>query len=153
MANDLERSNKLNSAMRYGGTAASAVFAVMGALSILTPDQVTTLKADIETLKTSILTGYGALVDMWVILGPVGVLVLAKIGWNSSGVKAMAGKLFAIATTPSDPKSTEAKVAIVNAAASPAIGSLGVVNKDLAANPETSANVVAAPELVPKKPS
>ena len=147
-----ELSNKMYSALRYGGTAVGAVFTVMAALSLLSVDQVAQLKGDVETLKTSIVTGYGALIDMWIVLGPVAIGVAAKLGWNSSSVKAMAGKLFNIAKNDDDPaKATEAKVALVNAAASPEIGSQGVVNPEMAANPATSDNVVSAPSQVPPK--
>ena len=148
MANT-EFSNKLNSALRYGGTAAGTVFTLMAVVSLLSPDQVVALKANVETLKTSIVSGYGALVNMWIILGPVAIGVAAKIGWNSSSVQAMAGKLLKIAATASDPASKQAKVEIVNAAASPAVGSTGVVNKALASDPATLPNVVASPAELP----
>ena len=149
MANT-ELSNKLASAFRYGSTAVAATFMVLAAFSILSPDQVTALKADIEILKTSVLTGYGALIDMWAILGPVAIIVAGKLGWNSSSVQALAGKLFNIAKNASDPKATEAKVALVNAAASKEIGSQGVVNAELASNPATADNVVSQPAFVPR---
>lgn len=150
MANT-ELSNKLSSALRYGSASAGMAFTLLAVLSLLSPDQVVTLKANVETLKTSIITGYGALVNMWIILGPVAIGVAAKLGWNSSSVKALAGKLLTIATNKSDPKSaTEAKVVLVNAAASKDIGSQGVVNPDLASNPATSGNVVASAAGLPK---
>lgn len=151
MANT-EFSNKLNSALRYGGTAAGTAFTFMAVISLLTPDQVVQLKANVETLKTSILTGYGALVNMWVILGPVAIGVAAKLGWNSSGVQAMAKKLLSIASNDQDPKSMQAKVEIVNAAASPEIGTTAVVNTTLAADPNTVSNVVASPSQVVPMP-
>lgn len=147
---DTEFSNKLNAALRYGGTTAGTVFTLMGVLSLLTPDQVVALKANVETLKQSIVTGYGALMNMWVILGPLLILWLGKMGWNSSTVQALAGKLLKIAANTADPASQKAKVEIVNAAVSPAIGSTGVVNKLLAADPATSAKVVASPAELPK---
>ncbi len=147
---DTEFSNKLNAALRYGGTTAGTAFTMMAVLSLLSPDQVVALKANVETLKDSILTGYGALVNMWVILGPVGVMLLAKMGYSSSSVQAMAAKLLKIAANAADPASKQAKVEIVNAAASPAVGSTGVVNKVLASDPATRPNVVASPAELPK---
>ncbi len=147
---DTEFSNKLNAALRYGGTTAGTAFTIMAVISLLTPEQVVTLKANIETLKQSILTGYGALVNMWAILGPVAVMMLAKAGYSSSSVQAMAGKLLRIAANAADPASNKAKVEIVNAAASPAVGSTAVINKLLAADPATSAKVVSSPAEVPK---
>src|SRR5579872_4483160 len=147
---DTEFSNKLNAALRYGGTTAGTAFTMMAVLSLLSPDQVVALKANVETLKNSILTGYGALVNMWVILGPVGVMLLAKMGYSSSSVQAMAAKLLKIAANAADPASKQAKVEIVNAAASSAVGSTGVFNKVLAADPATAPNVVASPAELPK---
>jgi hypothetical protein len=146
MANT-EFSNKLNAALRYGGTTAGTLFAVMGALSLLSTDQVAALKTDIETLKTSILTGYGALINMGVILGPVAIGVLAKVGYSSSSVKSMAGKLLRIAANAADPSSTDAKVAIVNAAASKTVGGSNaavLASPELANNPATADNVIAS---------
>lgn len=151
MAADTESQNKLNAALRYGGTTAGTLFTVMGVMSLLSPDQITQLGVAVHDLNASILTAYGALTKMWVILGPVGVVILGRAGFKSSSVQAMAAKLFKIATNDNDPAQKEAKVALVNAAASPDIGSQGVVNKDLAADPATSGNVVAAPELLPPK--
>jgi hypothetical protein len=145
-----EFSNKLNSALRYGGTAAGTGFTLLAVLSLLSPDQVVQLKGDVETLKTSIITGYGALLNMWIVLGPVAIGVAAKLGWNSSGAQAMARKLLSIASNDADPKSMQAKVELVNAAASKAIGSEGVINPALAADPNTATNVVAAPSDIPK---
>jgi hypothetical protein len=145
VANNTELSNKLNSALRYGGTGAGMLFTMMAVFSLLSPDQVVALKANVETLKTSIVTGYGALVNMWIILGPVAIGVAAKLGWNSSSAQAMARKLLSIASNDQDPKSMQAKVELVNAAASKSIGSEGVINPALAADPNTVSNVVAAP--------
>lgn len=150
MASNTELSNKLNSALRYGGTAAGTAFTLMAVVSLLSPDQVVQLKANVETLKTSIITGYGALVNMWIILGPVAIGVAAKLGWNSSGVQAMVRKSLSIAANTDDPKSMQAKVELVNAAASKSIGSEGVVNPTLAADPNTATNVVAASADIPK---
>lgn len=149
MANT-ELSNKLSSALRYGGTGAGMLFTLMAVFSLLSPEQVADLKAQVEILNGSIVTGYGALLKMWIILGPIAIGIAAKLGWNSSGVQAMAGKLLTIAANKADPKAIDAKVAIVNAAASKDIGSKGVVNAELAANPATPGNVVASASDLPK---
>jgi hypothetical protein len=150
---DTEFGNKLNSALRYGGTVAGTGFTLLAVMSLLSADQVAELKTQIEVLNNSILTAYGAVVKMWVILGPIAVMWLAKMGYDSSTIKAMAGKLLKIAANRVDPSSTDAKIAIVSAAASPSIGTLAVINPTMAAHPETPTNVVAnaslatAPEL------
>lgn len=148
---DTELSNKVNAGSRYAVTVVATAFTIMAGMSIISPDQLIHLKSDLEVLKTSFVTGYGALLDMWAILGPVAIGIAVKMGWNSSSVKSMGGKLLKIAGNKADPAATEAKVVIVNAAASPTIGSQGVVNKEMAANPATSANVVASAGDVPTK--
>lgn len=147
-----EFQNKLNAALRYGGSNAATLFTVMGVFSLLTPDQIVSLKAQIDVLQQSILTAYGALTKMWVILGPVAAIWLAKVGWNSSTVQAMTAKLLGIARS-ADPKATEAQVAIVTAASDKVIvGETGgvVAKPEIAMNPATPANVVATPADLPK---
>lgn len=145
-----EFQNKLNSALRYGATATATGLTFFAAISILTPDQVAELKAQIEILNQSILTAYGALTKMWIIAGPVAVGVAAKLGWNSSGVQALANKLFSIAANKADPASTQASVAIVNAAAAKEVAGEGaaVIAPAIATNPATAENVVASAEAV-----
>ena len=148
-----EFQNKLNAALRYGGSNAATLFTVMGVFSLLTPDQIVSLKAQIDVLQQSILTAYGALTKMGVILGPVAAIWLAKVGWNSSTVKAMAGKLLGIAKSDSDPKATEAQVAIATVASDKVIvGDAGgvVAKPEIAMNPATPSNVVATPKDLPK---
>lgn len=147
---DTEFGNKLNAALRYGGTAAGTVMTIGAVLSILKPEQVVELKAQVEILNNSIFTAYGALMKMWLILGPIALYWLGKMGWDSSTVQSLAGKLLRIAANTADPKAMEAKIAIVNAAASKDIGSEGVVNPELAQHPETASNVVSSPAFIPK---
>jgi hypothetical protein len=149
---DTEFGNKLNAGLRYGATVGGTAFALMGVVSLLSPDQVAELKTQLEIFNQSVFSAYGALTKMWVILGPVAIAFCVKLGISSSTVKGLAGKLLRIAANAADPKATEAKVAIVNAAASPTIGSQGVVNPELAKLPETSANVVSSAAAVPPAP-
>lgn len=139
-----ELSNKLNSALRYGGTTAGTAFTFMAVMSLISPEQLADLKANIDVLSQSVITGYGALVKMWIILGPVAIGVLGKMGWNSSGVRAMAGKLLNIAINTSDPKAQEAKEVLVTAAASREIGTQAIINPTLAPSPATPTNVVVS---------
>lgn len=160
MANEVvttEFANKLNAALRYGGSNAAMLFTVMGVFSLLTPDQIVSLKTQIDVLQQSVMTAYGALTKMWIILGPIAAIWLAKVGMNSSTVQAMAGKLLGIAKN--DPaKSQEAKEALITAAASPDIGTKAIINPTLAASPATPGNVVvsaaaAAAHTVPPAPA
>lgn len=152
MANT-ESGNKLNAALRYAGTAGGTLLAIAGAMSLLNQAQITDLKAQIDILNHSIITGYGALVEMWTILGPVGVVVLGYFGVKSSSVKGLAEKLLRIAANAADPASSVAKVAIVNAAASKEVSGEGavVIAPAVASNPATSENVVASASEVAKK--
>lgn len=138
MANT-ELQNKLSAAKRYGSTAGATLLTVLGALSFLTPEQIVEVKAQVDVLNQSIVTAYGALTKMWIILGPVGVAVAAKLGWNSSGVQALAGKLLDIAKTDD-----KAKEVLVTAAASPEIGTQAIINPSLAPSPATPDNVVVS---------
>ncbi len=146
MANT-ELQNKLSSAKRYAGTAGATLLTVLGALSFLTPEQIVEVKTQVDVLNQSIVTAYGALTKMWIILGPVGVAVAAKLGWNSSGVQALAGKLLDIAKTDD-----KAKEVLVTAAASPEIGTQAIINPSLAPSPATPGNVVVSASVAAALP-
>jgi hypothetical protein len=148
-----EFQNKLNAGLRYTGTSAFTLFTILGVLSLITPEQLAELKTQIDVLGQSILTGYGALTKMWIILGPVGAGLMLKLGIQSSTVQALAQKLLGIAKNDQDPKATDAKVAIVSVAADPTVvGPRGgvVASAEIAANPATPANVVASPAQLPR---
>ena len=137
--------NQLNAALRYAGTATGTVFTLMAAMSLLSQDQVVALKANVETLKTSIVTGYGALMNMWIVLGPVAIAMLAKMGWDSSSIQAMGAKLLHIATSHSSPESGEAQTTIV--AATSAIAQDKSAPKSTEATNALVAATIALPEV------
>lgn len=143
MANT-ELSNKLSSLTRYAGTAGATTLTILGALSFLDAQQIAEIKAQVDILNQSVVTAYGALTKMWLILGPVAIGVAAKLGWNSSGVQALAAKLLGIAKNDADPKAQEAKEALVTAAASREIGTQAIINPTLAPSPATPPNVVVS---------
>jgi hypothetical protein len=141
-----DTSNKVNTALRYIGSNATGALAVFVALGTLTPEQQTQILSSAHTIYQSTHDLVGAFANIWYIVFPIAAVYLGKMGVNSSGFGAMMDKIFTAAKAGDE----SAKVAIVNAAASPAIGSQGVVNAEMAANPATAPNVVAAPALVPK---
>lgn len=110
-----ESQNKLNAALRYAGTSAGTLFTVFGVLQFVTPEQVAQLTVAVHDFNQSILSAYGALTKMWVILGPAAVIMLGRAGFKSSSVKGIAAKLLSIAANAADPKATEAQQAIVEA--------------------------------------
>jgi hypothetical protein len=87
----------------------------------------------------------GAAANVWYIVFPIVALYLGKLGVNASGIGTMMDKVFAMAKSGN----LEAKVAIVNAAASPAIGTQAIVNPELAPLAATANNVVVTPSAVP----
>lgn len=108
-------SNETKVGLRYLGTSAATAFTIMGALSIVTPDQAQQLVAALHQLNDSIVSGYGALLKMWVILGPVAGVWLAKVGINSSTVQGMIASLLKKAQGPVSADSVAAQKAIVHA--------------------------------------
>lgn len=136
-----ELQNKLSTLYRYAGSSGATLLTVLGALAFLSPEQIIEVKAQVDVLNSSLITAYGALTKMWIILGPVGVAVAAKMGWNSSGVQALAGKLLSIAKTDD-----AAKEVLVTAAASPSIGTEAIINPTLAPRAATPGNVVVSAE-------
>lgn len=100
-------SNQLNAALRYIGTSLGTLFTIFGGMQFVTPDQVVQLLGAVHDFNESVLSAYGALTKMWIILGPVGVVILARIGVKSSSVQAMSQKLLSVATGGSkDAKNT-----------------------------------------------
>lgn len=100
---DTGTQNQLNAGLRYAGTSAGTLFGVLGALSLITPDQAHDLAAQVQILNQSILTAYGALLKMWVILGPVAVIVAGYFGVKSASVQALGAKLLKIVSHEAPP--------------------------------------------------
>jgi hypothetical protein len=84
---------QLNSALRTGAASAGTLFGLLGALSLITPDQAKDLAEQVQILNQSIFTAYGALLHMWVILGPVALIVAGYFGVKSTSVQALGAKL------------------------------------------------------------
>lgn len=147
MANT-ELQNKLSSLKRYAGTSGATLLTVLGALSFLDAQQIAEVKAQVDILNQSIVTAYGALTKMWIILGPVGIAVAAKLGWNSSGVKELAGKLLNIASGPASPQAAEAQKALVQATT--AIAQDSNIPASLEAKAALIDGAAAQPEVVGK---
>lgn len=142
-----DSNNKLAVMTRYAGQYAAGGLTVFVALGTLTPDQQTQILSSTHTMYTATQAFVGAAANIWYIVFPILAIYLTKLGINSTDIGAMMDRIFKAAKAGN----VDAKVAIVNAAASPEIGSQAVVNKEMASNPATSVNVVAAPADVPAK--
>ena len=139
--------NKIIVASRYLGSNATGALAIFVALGTLDPDQQKQILSSVHTMYQATHDFVGAFANIYYIVFPILGFYLAKLGINSSGFGAMMDKIF----TAAKAGNVDAKVAIVNAAASKEIGSQGVINPEMAANPATAPNVVAAPAMVPPK--
>lgn len=140
-----DTANKVNVALRYVGSNATGALTLAVALGTLSPEQSATVIAQVHIMYQATHDFIGAFASIWYIVFPILAIWLGKMGVNSSGFSAMMDRIFAAAKAGN----VDAKVAIVNAAASKEIGSQGVVNPEMAANPATAGNVVSAPALVP----
>jgi hypothetical protein len=138
--------NKIVVASRYLGSNATGGLAVFVALGTLSPEQQTQILSSAHTMYQATHDFVGAFANIWYIVFPIAAVYLGKMGVNSSGFGTMMDKIFAAAKAGN----VDAKVAIVNAAASPEIGSQGVVNPGIASNPATAENVVSTPAQLPK---
>lgn len=145
---DTESQNQLNAALRYGGTAVGTLFTIFGALQFISPEQVAQLTAAVHDFNQSILSAYGALTKMWVILGPVAIFWLGKVGVQSSSVKAIADKLLKIASGPAGPASVEAQKAAIQVTA--AVANDPTIPKSTEAKAALLDAVAAQPEVVGK---
>jgi hypothetical protein len=144
---DSQLSNKIVVASRYLGSNATGALTLAVVLGALSPEQQTQILSSVHVMYQATHDFVGAFANIWYIVFPVLAVYLTKLGINSSGIGTMMNKVFAAAKAGD----VGAKVAIVNAAASPDIGSQGVINKEMASNPATSDNVVAMPSQLPPK--
>jgi len=138
---------QVNTTLRYVGSNLVTLVTVLGTLSIVPKDQVQILIDNLHTLNDSLVTAYGALTKIWVIVGPIALIWLAKIGVSSSSVQGLVKSLMTQATS-NTASAIEAKVAIVNAAANPAIGTKAIVNPELGEMAATADNVVAVVDAI-----
>jgi hypothetical protein len=90
---DTGTQNQLNAGLRYAGTAAGTLFGVLGAMSLITPEQAHDLVMQVQVLNQSILTAYGALTKMGLILGPAAAIIAGYFGVKSASVQALGAKL------------------------------------------------------------
>lgn len=141
---DTEGQNKLNAGLRYAGSSLGTVFAMMGAFALISPDQAAQLSVAFHQLSDSIITGYGALLKMWVILGPVAVFWLGKVGVQSSSVQAIKNKLLSIASGPASPSAVEAQKAAIQVTAAVAM------DKSIPASEDAKNTLVAATIALPE---
>src|SRR5258706_13271169 len=136
--------DQFNVALRYIGTSLGTLFTIFGAMQFVTSDQVAQLTVAIHDFNESVLSAYGALTKMWIILGPAGVVILARLGVKSSSVQAIGQKLLSIATSPASPTAAEAQKVIVQAT--------GVIAKDktIPASDDAKNALIAATIALPE---
>jgi hypothetical protein len=140
-----ETNNKVQAATRYSGVYASGALTIFMTLGSFDPDQQQKILASIHTMYTSLHDFIGAASNLWYIIFPVIAIWLAKIGVSSSGFGSMMDRIFQAAQAGD----RQARLTILNAAASPSLGTQGIVNKSLAPDPSTAANIVASAQEVP----
>jgi len=112
---------------------------------MLTPDQQVEILKNARQMYEASYAFVGAAANIWYIVFPIIAALLMKTGINSSGFGVMMDKVFTAARSGN----VQAKVALVNAAASPAIGTQAIVNPELAPLASTAGNVVSTPAAVP----
>lgn len=148
-----ETSNKFRVAMRYLGSNATGGLTVFVALGMLSPDQQAEILKSSSQMYEATYAFVGAAANLWFVVGPVLAVLLAKAGINASGWLAMVDKVFSAAKAGD----LGAKVVLVNAAASPAIGTQAIINPELAPVGATAGNVVvssaAVTAAVPQNPA
>ncbi len=134
--------NKIKTGLRYVGANATGALTLFVALGTLSPDQQTQILSSAHTMYQSTHDFVGAAANIWYIVFPVLAIWLGKMGVNSSGFGSMMDKIFAAAKSGDE----NAKTVLLNAAASPEIGTTAIINKEMAAVPATAGNVVSTPE-------
>lgn len=140
-----DTSNKISAALRYLGSNATGGLSVFVVLGMLSPDQQVEILKSAHQMYDATYAFVGAAANIWYIVFPILAAVLMKMGINSSGFGVMMDKIFTAAKSGN----MDAKVALVNAASSRAIGTQAIVNPELAPLAATAGNVVSTPAAVP----
>jgi hypothetical protein len=147
-----ETTNKVNVALRYLGSNITGGMTVFVMLGVLTPEQQVDILKNAHAMYDATYAFVGAAANIWYIVFPIAAVYLGKLGIDASGFGAMIGRVFAAAKAGNQ----EAKVAIVNAAASPELGTKAIINPELAPSPATPGNVVvnatAAAQVAAQQP-
>lgn len=141
--------NQLNNVLLQAGGAIATTVTLLSAVSFIPIDQVKNFIDALHEFNAAVLTGYAAVLKMWVIIGPAAILMLAKFGFRSETAKSLMARAFKIATTAGDGTAKEAKEEIMKTAASPELGTIGILNPTMAAA-NTPDNVVATKAELPK---
>jgi len=137
--------NKIVVGLRYLGANATGALTLFVALGTLTPDQQVQILKSANTIYNSSKDIVGAAANIWYIVFPILAIWLGKLGINASGFGNMMDRVFAAAKAGNK----EAQVAIVNAAASPDIGTKAIINPTLAAEPSTPPTVAVSVSALP----
>lgn len=137
-----ETTNKVNAALRYVASNVSGGLMIFVVLGAMTPEQSASVLANMHKMYSATQDFIGAFANIWYIVFPIASAWLLKMGVNSSGFGSMMDKIFAAAKA-GDP---DAKRTIINAAASPDIGTTAIINPDIAPDPKTADNVVSSPQ-------
>lgn len=139
---ETEVASKTKVGLRYLASNATGAMSVFVVLGFMTPEQQADVLKNASVIYDSTYAMIGAAANIWYIVFPIIAIWLGKMGIDSSGFGNMVGRVFAAAAAGNK----DAKVALINAAASPAIGTQAIVNPDLAPLPTTPGNVVVSPE-------
>lgn len=134
---------KLGVTWRYVAAHASGMVSMLIVLGVISPDGAQKMVLASQHIYADLHDILGQLAVIYVVVGPSLLAILVKLGFNTTNVDAMIKNLLSIAQS-NTPAAQDAKVAIVAAAANPAVGTIMVVNPDVASDPRTPGNVVSA---------
>ena len=83
--------------MRYAGSSATMAFTIFAILANMSPENQAAFMAALHQFNDSILSAYGALTKMWVIVGPALLIWMAKMGIDSGKIKAIVDRVLGVA--------------------------------------------------------
>jgi hypothetical protein len=101
--------NQLNAVLRHGGTAVGAMITVLGALAFLPPDQAQKALEALQASGKDVHNLMGHLSDLWIILGPALMLLMAKFAAGSASLKS---QLRSIARNPAADITPQSKIIV-----------------------------------------
>lgn len=139
-----DTTNKVKTGSRYATVFGMGSMAIFMFLGTFPPDQQASILKSANVMYESLRTFIGAAADIWFIVFPVIAIWLGKMGVDAGGIGNAVNRVFALAKGGN----LEAKLALVNAASSPQIGTRAIVNPELAPLAASANNVVATPSAV-----
>lgn len=142
--------NSLKTYLRYGGSSVITVFTVFAFISSIPPEKAQEFVAALHGFNDSILTAYGYLTKMALILGPASLGLLAKFGVDSGTVVNVIKRVLQIAQSGDTPVAADAQKKLIDATTA-VLNSPTPATNTVPVKSAILASAISIPEVATKK--